>query len=637
MHSTDVTYWFSFFQCQGETLEEVIIDFGSDKKLKLKNFIVAGSFYVGLTRVKKGSNVFLKSFEKSYIVTNKRIEEIMDAMRKFRSYVTKKIYLDEEIFNEQDSEIKIGYLNINGIGSESHSFYLNNDHNLKELDMLVLAETKIQSKMSNEQLKKELNEWNIAGRYDAPDGSNHMGLLLLLRKDDSSHVHINNVTKVVIKRNKVLQCQGIIVRLTNEMIFGFIYCRSTPNNREIENMKEAFEDCSVLMGDFNLSHRIKEDKIKLENLCKRKRFSALSEITRTKSNNQLDYILLSEKLEKSYLTGSFHNFISDHKSIFVRLPLSQTNEFTDAMKERLNFDHESHMKSNTRDETAKIDDSLDESEKTNLSDSEDADFVLPNLEEDATNLADSEDEEDWSNESLNIQPSFNRRFNNEDLATCWLNSCLQLILLCLDYSGQNIVFHSELGKELEYLKSIENGMALDPTNVKNILVTTEDTRIALRLSELSDDDDQEPILKSRLNLLRGQQCARDFFVCLKQNEENWSDVCSLLNFELTSSTTCGYCKNISQSSDDFLFQEVPAPLDGSDLVLLLRNVFCDGTQVEYHCAQCHQHSMSINRVNITDMSQTQFITLLVKRVFEEDNSYEFIHDKFNAQGIVVLR
>ena len=262
---------------------------------------------------------------------------------------------------------------------------------------------------------------------------------------------------------------------------------------------------------------------------------------------------------------------------------------------------------------------------------------MPNLEEDATNLADSEDEEDWSNESLNIQPSFNRRFNNEDLATCWLNSCLQLILLCLDYSGQNIVFHSELGKELEYLKSIENGMALDPTNVKNILVTTEDTRIALRLSELSDDDDQEPILKSRLNLLRGQQCARDFFVCLKQNEENWSDVCSLLNFELTSSTTCGYCKNISQSSDDFLFQEVPAPLDGSDLVLLLRNAFCDGTQVEYHCAQCHQHSMSINRVNITDMSQTQFITLLVKRVFEEDNSYEFIHNEFNAQGIVVLR
>ena len=37
------------------------------------------------------------------------------------------------------------------------------------------------------------------------------------------------------------------------------------------------------------------------------------------------------------------------------------------------------------------------------------------------------------------------------------------------------------------------------------------------------------------------------------------------------------------------------------------------------------------------MSHTQFITLLVKRVLEDDNSYEFIHNEFNAQGIVVLR
>ena len=45
---------------QGQTLEEVIIDFGPDKKLKIKNFIIAGSFYVALTRVKSGNKVFLK-------------------------------------------------------------------------------------------------------------------------------------------------------------------------------------------------------------------------------------------------------------------------------------------------------------------------------------------------------------------------------------------------------------------------------------------------------------------------------------------------------------------------------------------------------------------------------------------------
>lgn len=37
-------------KCQGETLDEVIIEFGS--KLKMKNFICPGSFYVALTRVR---------------------------------------------------------------------------------------------------------------------------------------------------------------------------------------------------------------------------------------------------------------------------------------------------------------------------------------------------------------------------------------------------------------------------------------------------------------------------------------------------------------------------------------------------------------------------------------------------------
>ena len=60
---------------QGLTLEEVIIDFGENKELKLKNFITAGSFYVALTRVKNGSKVFLKSFDPSYIVVNRSVQE----------------------------------------------------------------------------------------------------------------------------------------------------------------------------------------------------------------------------------------------------------------------------------------------------------------------------------------------------------------------------------------------------------------------------------------------------------------------------------------------------------------------------------------------------------------------------------
>ena len=48
-------------------------------------------------------------------------------MRKFNSYRFKKLYLDERIFEDTTSEIKVGYLNINGLLSKEHAEYLNQD------------------------------------------------------------------------------------------------------------------------------------------------------------------------------------------------------------------------------------------------------------------------------------------------------------------------------------------------------------------------------------------------------------------------------------------------------------------------------------------------------------------------------
>ena len=95
-----LAYALTAHKCQGETLEEVIIDFGSDEAHNIKNYILPGSFYVALTRVKMASKVFLKSFEENYIKVNKLIEEKVEAMRKFQQYRFKKIYLDEPIFEK---------------------------------------------------------------------------------------------------------------------------------------------------------------------------------------------------------------------------------------------------------------------------------------------------------------------------------------------------------------------------------------------------------------------------------------------------------------------------------------------------------------------------------------------------------
>ena len=174
-----MAYAITAHKCQGETLEEVIIDFGPDVKHKIKNYICPGSFYVALTRVREGSKVFLRSFDKTYIQVNKKIEEKVDAMIKYRSYVFKKVYLDQQIFEDENDEIKVGYLNINGLQDGNHEEYLNEDKNLLNLDILVLAETKLSAECKSKEIDEFLNNWNVIGRYDSEDGKKHMGLLLL--------------------------------------------------------------------------------------------------------------------------------------------------------------------------------------------------------------------------------------------------------------------------------------------------------------------------------------------------------------------------------------------------------------------------------------------------------------------------
>ena len=80
---------------QGQTLNEVIIDF-SNKKSQINN----GSFYAALSRVKFENNLFLKDFKKGYIKANPDVEKKMMSMKMSAPYVFRKIYNDEKIFSQ---------------------------------------------------------------------------------------------------------------------------------------------------------------------------------------------------------------------------------------------------------------------------------------------------------------------------------------------------------------------------------------------------------------------------------------------------------------------------------------------------------------------------------------------------------
>ena len=127
-----LSYATTAYKCQGDTLDEVIIDFEHTPQ-EIKS-VPCGSFYVSLTRVKEGENVYLKSFEENYITVNKRVEDKIKAMRMYKTYNFKKIYLFDHIFENKTDDLKLGYFNINGFMRSNHAEYLDSDLNLLHLD-----------------------------------------------------------------------------------------------------------------------------------------------------------------------------------------------------------------------------------------------------------------------------------------------------------------------------------------------------------------------------------------------------------------------------------------------------------------------------------------------------------------------
>ena len=618
-----LAYAITAHKCQGETLDEVIIDFGPDLAHKIKNYICPGSFYVALTRVKMGSKAFLKSFDTKYILVNKSIEEKVAAMRKFRQYKLKKIYLDEKIFENDNDEIKIGYLNINGLLEGGHAEYLNSDKNLLNLDLLALAESKLEQTSKSDQINKLMNNWRIIGRYDSEDGFKHMGMLLLSNRRSNVVDKIHNITHQTAERENNLQVQGLIVRMTTGISFGFVYSRSTPNNPEIKAICKYFAECNVLMGDFNLSHKNQDDQLKVVKLCQGKKFSALKEITRSMSNNQLEYILIDEPMKAFCYVTSYYNFISDHKSIVARIGSSE-NKLTDEIKERILFDQESHLKVNQN--------------------SQHGEYNLPfnNEEQNSTSHVSNK-----RRKHSQIKQNLTRRIKNPDMATCWLNSCLQLILTAMDYDEFSaMILDSELGQELLTLHRNSKTKILDPSFIKDIIVTAEDVRVATRLSEISYQlldnqqlsDRSSQIKNSRLDLRNGQQCVRDFFICLNENLLIWPDVYTQFSFRLTHSTVCSSCKRINESETNQLYLEISVPPNGSDLKNYLEQLLNEGSTVGVYCEEgCNAFTEKFKRTALTCSDEAKFLIIILTRGIETLDGYQLVNNKVKSTDVINIR
>ena len=337
-----LAYAITAYKCQGDTLEEVIIDFSHEPGERAN--IQWGSFYVALTRVKEGRNVYLKSFDESYITFNERVENKIAAMREFKAYTFKKIYVSDPIFKENNKEVKLGYFNMRGFLESNHAKYLDHDKNLLKLHFLIISETWLTSDIPNKIVIEKLKNWRIIKRLDATDNKKHMGLLLLAPNNFEDYKEtIFSMDYSEGYRNEKLLYQGIILDL--KLIYKKIVClyiRKTPNEKESLEIAEKFKNADCIMGDLNLNPSDLHQKSMLLKISGNDKSIALEEIT-TINNKQLDHIILKNEMAKCSFTTSYLNFASDHKSLVIRIPLPG-NEFSEHFLEQVNFDSNHHLK-----------------------------------------------------------------------------------------------------------------------------------------------------------------------------------------------------------------------------------------------------------------------------------------------------
>ena len=232
------------------------------------------------------------------------------------------------------------------------------------------------------------------------------------------------------------------------------------------------------------------------------------------------------------------------------------------------------------------------------------------------------------------------------MVTCWLNAYLQLILAALDHKEPSFDISSELEYELIALKINEEGGSLIPTNVKNIIVTAEDTRIATRISELSAEIDDQIQLQNQirqvkdkhLNLISGQQCVRDFFICLQENNFSWPDVCSPFTFRLTHSTKCCVCDHITNSETTEMYVDIPVPPENSNLSEYVSNSLCASYLVEKKCEDgCQQYVQAEKSTKISEINEAELIIIILTRGVPTLDGFTIVHSPVTVTDNLFIR
>merc|ERR1712055_1046999 len=94
-----------------------------------------------------------------------------------------------------------------------------------------------------------------------------------------------------------------------------------------------------------------------------------------------------------------------------------------------------------------------------------------------------------------------------------------------------------------YMQNLPVNQSLDPAVIRQLLSEADESRIESEVAEYTQEYAHDPrelrrrlrdLNALRLNLGVGQQCVRDFFLCMRENRLNWLDLYTFFQHKIRS-------------------------------------------------------------------------------------------------------
>jgi hypothetical protein len=297
-----LAYAITSHKAQGLTLDEVIIDFENDPPTSKKR-APAGSFYVA---------VYLKYFDKTQmVVADDKVKKELDNLDTIRKYTMSKYFLNDPVFTDHmstnDQEVKLVYLNINGLLHGDHNIDLNSDLNLLNSHILCLSETKLSNTIQESAVT--LNNFSPLIRLDFAENS--LGMIIYKNNRCTIPTEVTFAKKFQNER-----CQIVHINIGNVPVI-YVYIHPSHVTSGLQLVSKCLVPHAIIMGDINIDTTQKAGCAKLTAFTD-KHAVTIALKGNTRGPKQLDHILIPSTFPYMQHTETYHNLYSDHAAISIR-------------------------------------------------------------------------------------------------------------------------------------------------------------------------------------------------------------------------------------------------------------------------------------------------------------------------------